>query len=128
MNMVFTTSLIRNSHLQKLINEIKNIVSLLRKTDSTQFIGKTCPSIVETRWLYVYNVQEFIIDNEDEINLILLDNEMQISLNEFNQLFNLILPLRRFVDKMESNVSICSVGKYLKEVLVYMKNEKYDLI
>lgn len=53
---------------------------------------------------------------------------MQISLNEFKQLFNLILPLRRFVDKMESNVSICSVGKYLKEVLVYMKNEKYDLI
>ena len=59
-SLVFVNTLNNNSHLAQLVNSIKEIVTILRKSSSKSFIGKTCPTIVQTRWLYLHEILIFI--------------------------------------------------------------------
>lgn len=127
-SLVFTNTIKACPHLQELISDIKTIINILRKNSSVQFIGKKCPCIVETRWIYLYDVLNFIVMNSEDIATILTLNKIEFKLNEYNQLLNLILPLRCFVEKMESNNSICCVGKYVYEMLDYFKRGDFHLI
>lgn len=104
------------------------MVTILRKKDSVQFIGKMCPSLVETRWIYLYEILEFFETYEDDILAIAFNEEMDINMKELMELYALITPLRRFVEKIETNYSICCVGKYIKELLSYYKPDQYELI
>ncbi len=126
-SLAFSNTIKLCPHLDILITNIKAIVTILRKNTSVQFIGKKCPCIVENRWIYIYDVLKFILDNSDDIS-ILLENDDIFKIDEFRQLFNLVLPLRLFVQKMESNNSICCVGKYLRDLFDYLKSADFQLI
>lgn len=119
MSLTFTTTLKLNAHLQKLVNDVKNIITILRKADSVVFIGKKCPLIVETRWIYIYDVLEFILDNKNDVLTLLSIEKYPVEMDELEQLFKLVLPLRHFVEKMESNSSICCVARYINDMVVY---------
>ena len=60
-SLVFVNVLEHNTHLNKLVNSIKQLVNILRKSSSKTFIGKLCPTIVETRWLYLYEILTFFL-------------------------------------------------------------------
>lgn len=85
-----------------MVSNIKNIVTVLRKNESIQFIGKVCPTLVETRWIYLYDILEFIELYKNDILTIFME--------------------------LETNFSICSVGKYIKELLSYLKIDEFKLI
>ena len=44
-SLVYVNTMNQNSHLAQLVNSIKQIVSLLRKSEVKAFIGKQCPTI-----------------------------------------------------------------------------------
>lgn len=84
--------------------------------------------MVETRWFYIYDIFQFILDNKNDILVILKEEELEVSMDELIQLYKLILPLRHFVDRMESNLSICCIGKYIHELLDYLRKEDFSLM
>lgn len=75
----------------------------------------------------LYDVLQFIIENSDDISLLMEDEEI-FQIDEFKQLFNLVMPLRFFVQKRESNNLICCIGKYLYEMFEYLKYANFQLI
>lgn len=127
-SLVFVNVLEHNSHLGKLVNSIKALVSILRKSSSKTFIGKLCPTIVETRWLYLYEILTFFAQFENDIKTILIsinEDEILSQLPEILELINIIKPLRYFCDAMESNYSICSVGQYIQEIIANFRKQKF---
>lgn len=101
-------------------DNFKNIITILRKADSVQFIGKKCSLIIETNWISIYIILEFILNYKDEVMNLLLFEEYQVDKVELEHLFNLVFLLRHFIEKMESNHSICYVGKYINDMVVYL--------
>ena len=57
-----------------------------------------------------------------------MEDEEIFQIDEFKQLFKLVMPLRFFVQKRESNNSICCIGKYLYEMFEYSKCANFQLI
>lgn len=54
-------------------------MTILRKNSAKTFIGKKCPSIVETRWLYLHDILIFIDNFKDEVKTLLITtNENQL--------------------------------------------------
>ena len=127
-SLVFVNVLNHNMHLNNLVNSIKSIVTILRKNTSTAFIGKKCPSIVETRWLYIYDILIFIQRFKNEVITILKgceEVELEAKLPEILELIQIIKPLRLFCDAMEKNYSISAVGHYVKEVIEYFQKQNF---
>ena len=68
------------------------------------------------------------MDNKNDVLTLLSIEKYQVKMDELEQLFKLVSPLRHFVEKMESNHSICCVGKYINDMVVYYRHEDFHLI
>ena len=62
----FLCAIRNNSDLQSIINEIHNISK--QCIDNADVIGATCPSHVNTRWIYDYEIVQFIIRFKDIVS------------------------------------------------------------
>ena len=130
-SLVFVNTLNHNSHLSILVNSVKNIVTILRKNSAKTFIGKKCPSIVETRWLYLHDILIFIDNFKDEVKTLLIttnENQLLEKLPEILELINIIKPLRYFCNAMEKNNSICSVFPYVIEMINYFRKQTFKYV
>ena len=106
----------------------------LRSKQAIQIIGKKCPSVIKTRWMYIYDVLNFMLRNKEKIEnfYIIKNSEDSESINyiekitkEMNFIYMLLFPLRMLILIFEKkNASLCSLIPLVKEYFEMMKDLK----
>ena len=69
MNLVLSTAIKQSQSMQNLITEIQFITIQLRNTKVSRWLGRLCPRLINTRWIYVYDSLKFILENKEEIKI-----------------------------------------------------------
>ena len=67
LNNAYKMTILHNPVIQGIIEEIRNIGELSRKNKDQ--LGITCPSFVTTRWIYDFEIIQFILHNQEKISL-----------------------------------------------------------
>lgn len=102
-NLVFV-NLLSLPQFKSQVNEILELTNILRKKEAVQNIGLKCPSISKTRWLYLFDILLFILQNQEKINIYIstLNLNIEQSHKNFEILFKALLPLKIFCLIVES--------------------------
>jgi hypothetical protein len=58
--------------LSRIIDMVGDLQLFLRKCDAISFIGKKCPALASTRWLYLVDIVEFLLERRALRNVNLL--------------------------------------------------------
>lgn len=124
-NLVFKDAVRLSSWLAQTINSVLTIVKIIRKPEAVNIIGRKCPTISQTRWLYIVDILLFLLSNRVAINdflqkhsssSLLIDNDIEfayrllILLKTYSlivekdhfQLFNIIPLTREFFSELKS--------------------------
>jgi hypothetical protein len=81
---------------------------ILRKRAARTFLGKICPSLIPSRWLYMVDILDFFLQNRRQINSYLLiqhelDPFIPLSIpKEFFELHAILLPFHIMLAAVES--------------------------
>ena len=126
-NLVFVHSMKKSQDLSRIVNGVKMLVGCLRKPAARQELNETCPSICETRWLYLVDLLLWCFARRDK-----LDAFLTASQNNYTDFANLPLewevcleilkPLQYFTYAVES--SQCALWEV--KVLVDNVMEAWD--
>ena len=106
--LVFTDVMTECRHIRRLVREIENLATLLRKHRVIREIGEKCPSPCSTRWLYIVDILLWMFRRETKLNAFLLasDNnttEMKELPAEWKRLLLILMPLKRLSLCVESS-------------------------
>ena len=78
-NLVFVHCRKQSPYLNAIVNELAEMVTLLRTPVVVEELGEKCPSLCPTRWLYVYDVLLWMSIREDKLNAFLVGSELNRS-------------------------------------------------
>ena len=120
-NLAFTATERTNCYLRDLTSEISDVVKLLRTPAGREALGRRCPSIVPTRWIYIVDVLKFFVDNRNDINLWLQQKQLAVT-GSMISLYHITLPARLLIMALESkSSSLCNVIPHYREFIVLME-------
>lgn len=138
-NLVFKDAARCSSWLAQTVNSVLAIVKIIRKPEAVNKIRRKCPTISQTRWLYIVDILLFLLSNRIAINnflqkytssLLLINNDMEfayrllILLKTYSlivekdqfQLFNIIPLTREFFSELK-NIYLCVENPDWKDVI-----------
>jgi hypothetical protein len=109
-NLVFTHILTYPpvSHRIEILNEI---VSCLLTDTGRQVLGKKCPMLIKTRWVYAVDVLRFILERISDVNTVLTLASRDPVPDCLKTLYWLLLPLKLFSLRMECR--FCALNEVL---------------
>jgi hypothetical protein len=113
-NLVFT-HILELSTVADRIEILRAIIAEMLTDDGKTLLGRKCPNLVPTRWVYVVDVLRFIFDRIDDVNAVLIAHDLPIVPDELKELYWLLLPLKLFSLSMENR------SRKLHEVLPLAK-------
>ena len=115
-NNAFLHTIKNCDELKNFIPQIEEVVSIFRKRDAVEYIGRKIPNAPKTRWIYLIDTLSFIVKYVDDINDYLIEiwkdshpqseeqtneeydnqaNEESRISNKFLELFLILLPLQK---------------------------------
>jgi hypothetical protein len=100
-NLVFSHVLQHDAVAQRIV-QLDQIIHDLRSPEGTAIVGRKCPKIVRTRWIYAVEVLYFVLRYEEDVNTVLTVFNREPVPESFRNLYRLLLPLRLFSESMEA--------------------------
>ena len=106
--LVFTDTIKQSTYARKILCQIHELAALLRTGRVVREMGEKCPSVCQTRWLYIVDVLLWMCQREEKITAFLVasDNNRSGRIQfpaEWKRILLLFLPLKRLNLAMESS-------------------------
>ena len=106
--LVFVDLVKQSPHIKRTMQDIHELATLLRKPRVTRELGEKCPSLCQTRWLYIVDVLMWLYARKDKITAFLLasdnnETDWEQLPREWKELLVLLMPLKRLSLCMESS-------------------------
>ena len=121
MNNVFVHLYSSNEKLRSIVDSISNLIPMLRTKEALEIIGRKCPKLVKTRWLYICDILRYLIDFKRDIEshlFILTSEEKERVTIEMYQLYLILFPLRIVTLYFESkNGLLCQLPQIYKIII-----------
>lgn len=134
----------KNTQLQKAVNLLNSLQVLLRKPCFYTAIKKFMPSIVETRWVYLFDIAFWALANKSIINSILEKSTNPIVKKYFkierfaifekgippilDEVVFIMLPIKAFFDKMENQkAALWWIRPLFNQLIDNLRNVSIDL-
>ena len=106
--LVFTDTIKQSTYLRTVLAQVHELATLLRTGRVVREMGEKCPSVCQTRWLYIVDVLLWMCKREEKITAFLVASENNTTErtrfpDEWKRLLWLLLPLKRLNLAMESS-------------------------
>lgn len=134
----------KSDNLKKAVNLLNSLQVLLRKPGFYSLIKKYMPSLVETRWIYLFDIAFWAISNKKLINSIFTGTQIPIIKKYFRnarfeifqkgipliieEVASIMLPIKIFFDKMEDSKSaLWWIKPLFQQLINHLKSVENDL-
>lgn len=111
------------------LKEIDDLINFCRNIEIATQIGKYCPTLVKTRWVYLSEVLDFFETYLYEINMLRTANDLEeISLQiiEFGKILKPLMDFTYFTEKR--NTKLSDILPKIKETIELIQNLKDELV
>lgn len=113
------------SDMSKYIDELMH---LCRSPEGLNFIGKSCPTVSETRWFYLVDILIFFIENANEIQNLCTLKDLDFKFEQISDLYFILHPLYKFSLIIEDRTTKLSMLLPLIEITLNNLKENSSLI
>lgn len=134
----------KSDNLKKAVNLLNSLQVLLRKPGFYSLIKKYMPSLVETRWIYLFDIAFWAISNKKLINSIFIGTQIPIITKYFRiprfeifrkgiphiieEVASIMLPIKIFFDKIEDSKSaLWWIKPLFQQLINHLKSVEKDL-
>ena len=96
LNLVFTDALASSTIMSRTVSSVLNWQKVLRTRGAKLAIKSKCPAISKTRWYYIVDILDYLLDKKRDIELFLLKNIDELSeqlSDEFEMLMTVLEPI-----------------------------------
>jgi hypothetical protein len=100
------THVIKDAVFSDRIKNLPQVIRVLNKPESIEMVGRRCPKIIQTRWVYVVDVLGFILHHLPDVQSALLLAEQPQIPPEYGFVYLALLPLALFSHEMETRSRI----------------------
>ena len=94
-SLMLSTSIHTNARINEIVKEIEQFTVTIRKPSVVKYLGSKCPKIIPTRWLYIVENLNYILNHQEELNIYRYG---QINFpnipSRFWKLYDIILPIK----------------------------------
>ena len=106
--LAFLDTLRRCKVMENLVAQVSELVLILRRPIVCAELGEKCPSICQTRWLYIVDVLLWLFQRQDKINAFLMASENNETTHdhlpeEWKRLLFVLSPLKQLNLYMEAS-------------------------
>jgi hypothetical protein len=108
-NLVFV-HVLEQPAVARRVKVVDEVIRDLRSSQGIVILGRRCPTVVMTRWIYAVEVLHYILQYAEDVDTVPTVSEQGIVPDNFKALSRMFLPLRCFSGSMETR------GRRLYEV------------
>lgn len=109
-----------DTRFSKIVDNLHELASRLRKSDAAAAIGALCPAPIETRWLFSYDIARFVWERIQAIREFLgvQAQDYKLALESSYDMHQLLAPLRALTLALSAKAAkACQVVAYLNDVI-----------
>ena len=123
-NLIFKKLNFKNNFFADYVKNLNKIAHLLRRPTYVKIIKSICPDTIETRWVYISRIVDWMIPKLELIRSALPESDF-LCLSSLNYFSCIVEPLKGLINAFETDrSSICDAFPLIIDSINYYKNLK----